>query len=345
MKGADLIDVLRQLEAAHPTQPGLGRARLPLDEPVRLGQPPHWTFSPPVVTAVRQVGAVTHVDQLAFGLLGIHGPLPLWMTEQAANQERHVPQSALRPFLDLLIHRLGLLLYRAWMQTQVHAPAHRNGPRDWCDHLTGRWLPPAPQRGLATPAPTSSPTTPAAMSRLSTQAHRLFAGRLWRRLRDAEGLRRWLAHGLSVPVRVHCRQGAWMPLPLFVQSRLLNASATACRSSLLGGGAVLGQAVWDVQHRIRVVLGPLTADRYQQLQIDGEHFPRLRHWLDAWLASRWQCDVQLILAQEDRPELRLQGQRRLGRDSWLHADRSGDADELMITDASAKPRRASGEVT
>lgn len=324
MTHQDLFSLLRRMESAHPDLPVLGAARRPASEPLRLGQPPVWRFCAPGVVAMTVESGRRRIDQVDFGLLGPQGPLPLWITDWVSEQGRRAEAAPMRRFMDLLSHRLGLLHYRAWAQVQPSVDGRVDRLRVWCDHLTG---------GVG-------------MNPSSERLHR-FAGRLWQPSRDADGLRRWCAWVVGVPVRVHGWSGRWLALPTSQRTRLTGRSSSATGKAgtrpgnrvpgpqddagRLGEGAVLGRQIWDVQQGVRVVLGPLDAAQYDRLQPGGAGHGRLSALLGDWLGLRWTWTLQYRLAAADCPRLRLDGGTRLGVNSWLpRPSARGDATDRSV---------------
>ena len=102
----------------------------------------------------------------------------------------------------------------------------------------------------------------------------------------------------------------------------------------LGGGAVLGSSVWDVQHKFRIVIGPLRLARYLDFLPGGGELARLQAIVRQWVGLEFAWDLKLILARADVPSMRLGqagGNRAgmLGRSGWLGRYRSPrDADDL-----------------
>jgi type VI secretion system protein ImpH len=71
--------------------------------------------------------------------------------------------------------------------------------------------------------------------------------------------------------------GHWMPLPESERTRIgCNVLGERAHSgNCVGGGAVLGRAVWDRQHNFRIHVGPLDAQAFAALLPDGDNLPRI----------------------------------------------------------------------
>ena len=111
----DLFQALRRIEGAHPHLPRLGAALRPQDEPVRFTQEPALNFAPAPISQTQPSHAgVTRLVQRVFGFLGPNGALPIHMTEYVRERSMHHADPTMQRFLDMLLHRFGLLFYRAW---------------------------------------------------------------------------------------------------------------------------------------------------------------------------------------------------------------------------------------
>jgi type VI secretion system protein ImpH len=316
----DLWQLLRHIEAAHPHLPRFGEAVRPADEPLRVGQRAELDFPPTPLSSVDVPagGGPVRVAQRVFGLLGPNGPLPLHLTELVRERNLHHADATLQAFLDTITHRFALLFYRSWAQAQPVVALDRPGNsalHRWAGALFGLGDERLQNRDAC-----------------GDGAKLLFAGRLSRQVRDADGLLAWCKARFDVPISVQQWCGHWMALERGERTRLRGRAAQA-----LGGGAVLGGTVWDVQHKFRIVIGPLRLPAYLAFLPGGPQLARLQAMVRQWVGLEFAWDVQLILARADVPALRLGGRGSgprpgaLGRAAWLgHYTAHGDADALVI---------------
>jgi type VI secretion system protein ImpH len=317
----DLFEALRRIENAHPDQPRLGDAMRPTEEPVRFAQEPSLIFAPsPVAALERREGRPPRLVQRVFGFMGPNGALPTHLTEYARERLLYSRDPTFLRFLDTLLHRFGLFFYRAWARAQPVVGLDRPADASIVRHV-GAWV------GL--------------IERSTRQRDALgdfpklfFAGRLARTVRDADGLEAWLSLQFGVRVRVAQFQGHWMPLGISERSRLQREGQPA-----LGRGAVLGRTVWDVQHKFRIVIGPLGWNRFADMLPGGTALEQLRALVRQYVGFEFAWDLRLILRREDVPSWTLAGGRdprvgRLGRTAWLNGgkrfDRARDADDLVM---------------
>ena len=125
-----------------------------------------------------------------------------------------------------------------------------------------------------------------------------------------------MADDLGVSVRIEQFQGQWLALSREDRTRLVSVKH---QPSLLGGHTVLGSRVWNVQDRFRVVLGPLTIQKYLRLIPDGDSFTRLCELVRSYVGPQFDFDIQPILRADQVPSCRLTHANdtpRLGRTTF-----------------------------
>ena len=84
-----------------------------------------------------------------------------------------------------------------------------------------------------------------------------FAGLFSHFPRTAVGLQAILNEHFGVPIQVLQFQGQWLNLEPEDRSCLGGRGQTGTSNNRLGGNAVLGEEVWDVESRFRIKIGPL----------------------------------------------------------------------------------------
>ena len=297
----DLFQLLRRLDAQGGEHYPLGRAPQPRHEPLRIGQAPSLTFAPATLAKVseRENSTLHDVSILSFGLFGPNGPLPTHLTEYARERISHHQDRSLSAFADLFHHRLTLLFYRAWADAQPTVSLDRADNQQFERYL-------ASLIGMGQPAQLKKGS-------LSDHARFAVAGHLTRHGRDAEGLQKILSHYFNVPVTLVENVPHWLPIEASDRARL----GAGRRIPTLGESMFLGVAVRDVQHKVRLELGPLTLADYNRF-LPGEAWAvQLRDWVRQYLGIEYVWDVRLILAAEEVKGVTLGGQARLGQSCWL----------------------------
>lgn len=311
----DFFQAMRRIECLHPEKPRFGKALRPIDEPLRLGQEASLAFAPTALSALSpgRDGRPPRLEQRFFGMLGANGPLPLHLTEYARERILHAGDLTFARFLDIFHHRFLLLFYRAWAQAQPTVNLDR--PQDdrfaaYVGALIGIGASGLQRR-----------------DEIGDHAKLFHAGLLVRQVRNAEGLRAWLAGFFRVPVEIEQFVGHWLRLPEEERTRL-GVDGDGAR---LGIGTVIGARVWDRQHKFRIELGPLSLAQYESFLPGGTALPRLVALVRQYLCLELAWDLRLKLAPQQVPETRLGGFGRLGWTSWIgHRDRQGAAGDLIL---------------
>ena len=243
------------------------------------------------------------------GMTGPRGVLPVAYTELAIDREAFGDRS-FADFLDIFNHRLIELFYRAWKKhhfvVNYEEAQHKASGQDeftaYLFDLVGMGT-----RGLRG----RMPVPDIALLR--------YAGLLSQRPRSAEALRVFLQHYFEVPVKVEQFVGKWHALEPEEACSLGSGEA----SSQLGGGAVAGDFVWTLESTVRIIFGPLTAERFRSFLPDGKAFEQatgLVRWL---LGSTLQFEIQDVLCREEVLPCRLGDDTdaaRLGWSSWLRTE-------------------------
>jgi type VI secretion system protein ImpH len=314
----DFYQTLRHIESANPHLPRLGEAVRPADEPIRVAQAAELTFAPsPLHALIFPETGVPRLLQRIFGLIGPNGPLPMHMTELARERALQHADPALQRLLDTFTHRFALLFYRAWAQAQPVLSLDRAADTQFARRLGSLF-------GLGSES---------ALGRdaVGDEAKLHFTGRLARQTRDADGLLAWCRSEFGAPVAIEQWSGHWMRLSIDERTRLRLRD-----SQPLGQGAVLGTSAWDVQHKFRIVIGPLPMEGYLAFLPGGRDLDRLQAMVRQWVGLEFAWDLKLILARPEVPRLKLGvaasgTPARLGNTTWLgHYTRIADAADLVI---------------
>lgn len=311
----DLFQILRRLDAQGGLDWPLGRAPHPRQEPIRLGQQPSLSFAP---STLASAGPANHSPSYqlliySFGLFGPNGPLPLHFTEYVRERYLHNQDRTLLDFINLFHHRLILLFYRAWANSQPTVSLDRED-----DQAFTRYLSSLIGMGVDTLRPRDS---------LPTHAKYFMAGHLVRQGRDAEGLAKILRYYFQVQVRIVENIPVWLTIAPEQQTRLVVGQAQQ-----LGRDVFLGRAVRDVQHKFRIELGPMSLAEYHSFMPGGPQAIALRDWVRHYLGIEYIWDVRLILRKQEVSRTTLSGGQRLGLSSWLRdAEGGNDAGELIFS--------------
>ncbi|MBK1660904.1 type VI secretion system baseplate subunit TssG [Paracraurococcus ruber] len=285
--GGDLLQVAALLDGfgRRDGRLPMGEAPSPAREAFRYQAQAHLRFPPAEVDRVAW-DAVPRLLSSAFGLLGHHGPLPDWITEELAQRLRRGDRAA-QEFLGVFEHRLFALRVRAQARLRPGQAglAAADGP-------AGRIV--FALLGLGLPALRGRMDLPDA----ALLPH---AGLLLGRSRSAAALQAVLRRQFGVPVAVRPFQGRWLRLAPADRTRI---GATG-RHRALGGGALLGGRAWDAASRFAVVLGPLTLPQHLALLPGGAAHAALRALIRFHKTEDLDVVLALMLRQDAVPPLRL----------------------------------------
>ncbi|MDD5367121.1 MAG: type VI secretion system baseplate subunit TssG [Gallionellaceae bacterium] len=317
------FQALRRIECADPEKPRIGTSKRLKDDLLRLAQEPSMAFAPSTLRVLEMPrdGRPGRLQVSFLGLLGPNGPLPLHLTEYARDRQRNQGDPTLVRFLDVFHHRLLSLFYRAWARSQPTVSLDR--PKD---DAFGHYLGAFGGLGMESLRGRDS---------LPDYAKIAFTGLFARQVRNAESLEVMLASYFRVPARIEQCHGHWLPLPHDTQSHLGRHEATA----QLGVSAVLGERMWDVQSKFRIVLGPLELKDYERFLPGRESLRRLSDWVRNYVGYEFDWDLKLVLKKGEVPWFGLGGGTCLGWTTWLGTRQSnGDAGDMELCGGQAGAR-------
>jgi type VI secretion system protein ImpH len=293
----DFYQLMRRLESLSPDLPKLGTAARPTDEPIRLGQEPSLAFPPaPLAGVLPGRSGPPWLRVNFFGLLGPNGPLPIHMTEYVGERMRAAGDPTFSRFLDLFHHRMLLLFYRTWANSQPTADLDRPGPGRFATYVGAAF-------GLAAPSLRGRDAWP-------DSAKLYYAGRLAARARNAEGLAAVAGDFFKMPVRVEAFVGAWLDIP--PAERWVFGRG----ERRLGLTTVSGARAFSRGHKFRLVAGPLNRAQFQRLLPGTPGLARLTALVRNYVGDALDWDLKLVLDDRTEEPLTL-GRSRLGWTSWL----------------------------
>ena len=312
----DFFQALRLLECAYPELPRIGNSTRTSQDAVRFGQIPDLVFDGGQIERFeyREGGLPPRLLVNFLGIFGPEGPLPLHLTEYARDRAQHAGDHTLARFADIFHHRLIALFYRAWAVAQPVVNFDRSDG-DRFGELVGSLF------GLGSPGLRGRDS-------VQDMAKLHFAGRLAAHVRNPEGLAAILSHYLGFEVRIQEFVAGWLPLDREIRSRIGGMQAMG---NALGQSVVLGERVWDAQHRFRIVAGPLSLADFRRLLPGTQGLRGLTDWVRNYVGDAYAWDLRLILRRDQVPPLALGSSARLGWTSWSgHRPHHGDRHELVV---------------
>ncbi len=310
-----IFQALRRLECRYRDRPRFGQSIRLADDPIRLAQQPSMAFAP--ATLAEFVPGddehPPHLYQYFLGLFGPNGPLPLHLTEYVRDRSRNSSDHTLAGFADLFHHRMLCLFYRGWADAQPTVSYDRPETDRFKTYVGAPF-------GMGMPALWDRDAVP-------DLAKFHYAGRLVSQTRNPEGLRAILADFFRLPVEIESFVGHWLPLDEKSRCRLGETPDTG----LLGMTAVIGDRVWDCQHKFRITIGPMPLAEFQRFLPGNDSLRRLVAWVRNYIGDELIWDFNPILKKEETPPLMLSEGARLGWTTWLTSQPlPRDADDLKL---------------
>jgi type VI secretion system protein ImpH len=306
----DFFVALRMLECAAPQLPRLGYSRSPAQDVVRLAQSPALDFAPSTIEKLEakdaERAAVLFVRH--FGLFGPNGPLPLCLTEYAADrlhgrygraEGRSPSDPTMVAFCNVFHHRLLSFFYRAWADSRKACDYDRLDRQNWSAYI-GSLI------GLGMDSLRDGDDIP-------DKAKLHYAGRLVQPTRNAEGLRAILQDFFGLQTEIQPFVGRWLDLPRDNQCKLGDPGGKRA----LGSSVIVGSRFWTCQLHFRIRMGPMRFHDYERMLPRGSSFKRLMSWVRNYCGEHHFWDLQLVLHRDEVPDTRLGVRGRLGWTTWL----------------------------
>ena len=251
------------------------------------------------------------------GLTGPQGVLPHVYSELMLERLRAKDRS-LQSFFDIFNHRAISLFYRAWQRTRFPVN-YAAGERDYFSHYLRDLI------GVGT-------TGLADRQAVEDEALMHYISLIAMQSRSAVALEQVLADYFEVPVEIEQFTGAWYTLDQSTQCAMNEKDSM---STQIGAGAVVGDAVWDRQGRVRIRIGPIGLKRYDDFLPGGSAHAALRAITKFFANGCVDFEAQLVLDRKEVPAVELDldsaHPARLGWVSWAKtAAMSADPDDTVL---------------
>ena len=236
------------------------------------------------------------------GLTGPQGVLPYVYSEMILERLRAKDRTMLA-FFDIFNHRAISLFYRAWQRTRFPVN-YAAGDRDYFSQYLRDLL------GIGTQGLKER-------QKAEDEALMHYVSLFAMQSRSAVALEQVLADYFAVPVEIEQFTGAWYSIDESTQCEM-NEKDTI--SAQVGSGAVVGDAVWDRQGRVRIRIGPIRLAQYDDFLPGGTAHAALRSITKFFSNGCVDFEAQLVLDREEVPPVELdfnaKHPARLGWVSW-----------------------------
>lgn len=308
------FQTVRRINCFYNDKPVTGWTSKPSDDPIRFTQEPYTFFAPSTLAGltIDSSSRYPKLSQRFIGVFGPNGPLPLHMTEYARDRSRHHRDHSLSSFVDIFHHRIVSLFYAAWAQSQPVVQFDRPDQDRFAMYI-GSLI------GLGPPSLRDTD----AMKHLSKLS---FAGHLGSLPRHVDGLISIINGYFDVPTKVQEFVAHWMQIPKADRFKLGESGI----SGRLGQDTILGERVWQRQDKFRILLGPLSLERYESFLPSGKSFKALVAVVRNFVGMECMWEVNLILKKEEKPVTCLGVSGVLGWTSWLQTKKQVDHVEDLL---------------
>jgi type VI secretion system protein ImpH len=238
------------------------------------------------------------------GLTGPLGVMPRHYTQHVAEREIYHRDTATRAFLDIFSTRAIAMFYQSWLKYRLHLQYE-------CDR-ENRFLPMILSlAGLGLSGTRERLRDDAGGIADESLAYYVSA------LRDRPQSAQWISRVVADYFQLACRMeqfvGQWFQLPERERTRVGVANCE------LGQTALCGSRVWDRQTKVRLTLGPMRRQRFDEFLPGGRGAESLKQLFRLMVGPTTDCEVRLVLDKRDVAPAALGGESgtRLGWKSWI----------------------------
>lgn len=284
----NFFTAVRLLHRLNPSAMPVGELSAPDREVLRFSHDPSMTFHAGDVSKVDFGESESKQPRVVSTFLGLYGavsPLAAYFSEDVLRAEVD-DETSLRAFYDLFHHRLLSLFYRSWKKYRPHV-----GFRDDATDATTRRL----LAYVGTDAQNFDPT-PAIDPFLKLALGPLLSLRTRPERTLNIALQRALP-GLQVRIEAFVERHALIPNP--ERTRL------AIHNTTLGVNLTIGRRVKDRSGRVRVVIGPVTYQHYEDYMPGGRNYAHLSRLLSHLTGDAVETELEVQLAESDAPGVQL----------------------------------------
>jgi type VI secretion system protein ImpH len=316
----DFFQAVRVLLRFSEGRKPVGRFVNPDREALRFAVEPSIAFPPSNIDKVEWDGVRTRLHVTFMGLTGPAGVLPRCYSAFLLSRIRERDRT-LVDFLDLFNHRLISLFYRAWEKYRFGVSYEREGVDKVSKYLIS-------MVGLGTAGLENR-------LGISDECLLSYTGLFALQARSAVALEQLVEDYFDIPVEVEQFVGVWRHLDSGDQCFFNDRDSF---SEQLGVAAVVGDAIWDRQSRIRLKLGPLDEERYLSFLPSGSAWKPLGELTRFFCGPDLEVEVQLVLKQKQVPRFDVgkdgPAGPRLGWFTWIRSgadfDRSPGDTVLLL---------------
>jgi type VI secretion system protein ImpH len=258
------------------------------------------------------------------GLTGPLGVMPRHYTQQVAEREIYHRDTATRAFLDIFSTRAIAMFYQSWLKYRLHLQYE-------CDR-ENRFLPMILSlAGLGLSGTRERLRDDAG---IADESLAYYASALRERPQSAQWISRVIADYFQLACRMDQFVGQWFRLP---ERELTRVGIANCE---LGQTSLCGSRVWDRQTKVRLTLGPMRKQRFDEFLPGGRGAESLKQLFRLMAGPTTDCEVRLVLDKRDLVPAMLGGASgtQLGWKSWIgtSARKADSTDVVYLIEAAVQ---------
>ena len=148
------------------------------------------------------------------------------------------------------------------------------------------------------------------------------------------GLKNLLSDFFQIPIEVQQFVGSWTKLQNADCTRMPSQTQPKGQFNTLGKNTMLGNRVWSSQGKFRIILGPLSSEKFKYFLPNTIGIQQLKALVRHYIGIEFNFDIQLISEAHTVPPCHLSSKNppQLGYFTWLTTEnRTLQHDELILT--------------
>lgn len=262
------------------------------------------------------------IEVTFMGLDGVSGCLPDVYTKLVIKQNQ-LNNFPLGRFFNTFNHRLVSLYYRAWEKNQFYVDFERKRRLDKRDDMLTEILDCLSGFGH-----------PSLKNKLPINQDSLlhFVGTFSQQPHNAINLSRMLSNFFGIDIKMEQFIGSWAKLTDSQRTRLPGKSCPKGQYNLLSINAVLGTKTWSSQGHFRLIAGPLSKEKFDNLLPVGTDIKGFVEMVRSFIGPELTFELQLELVEKDIPSCKLSrlGPPRLSWNTWLASDNNRNGSAVVL---------------
>ena len=291
-----LFAFIRGIESLSDFKYGIGDEIRFADNPVRFKQTAFLNFPNKQINAIDIKEGILNIDVKGFGLFGPNGSLPIHITEMIYERKIHQKDTLFNDFVDIFHNRLIALFYKSWRDAQDVTSLENEDTWKFSKYI-------ASILGIENQKE----------SKRSLHHYDQFynSSLLLNQNMPLENFRAILTNFFEADVEIEEYIGQWIDASAF-SINLENKNQIT-----LGQGFLVGDKIFDITQKIRLVIGPIDLQKYLKFMRGQKLANQLIEWVGQYTRHQFDWDVDFIVDYTTIPESSLSSGVALGLTSWL----------------------------